>query len=350
MKKKDDLVLDKSDMHEEEKFAMKRIGEYRLMREIGRGAFATVYKGRDGKGNEVAVKEISRRTLTDKLADSLRKEIDILKSINNENIIKLIGVKKTEKNFYLIMEYCKGGDLSRYLKKHKRLEEYTVQKMVYQISNGLRVLAEHNIMHRDLKLSNLLLSTKGDNAIIKIGDFGFARIIPTSEDAQTFCGTAPNMAPEVLQGRKYNEKADVWSMGTIIFQLITGTVPFKGENPYQVLQSIMRGIICFPANIVISDTCKSLIHSLLLADPEKRYFWKEYLEHPFVKTKPEEYLLYLREIFGPNYGAVLASPMASIEQPGSTIAVAEKEAGKNLNNRPANKKPGSVLFNNSRGE
>ncbi len=202
-------LLDKSIQQEEEKRAIKRIGEYQLKREVGRGAFATVYKGttermsgvgQDGKGNKIAVKEIPRKNLTDKLLDSLKQEIDILKSITNENVIKLHGVKKTEKNFYLIMEYCEGGDLSKFLRKYKRLDEYVVQKMVYQISNGLKALAEHNILHRDLKLSNLLLSTKEENAIVKIADFGFAKIIDSSEDAQTFCGTAPNMAPEVLTG------------------------------------------------------------------------------------------------------------------------------------------------------
>ena len=138
----------------------------------------------------------------------------------------------------------------------------------------------------------------------------------SSEDAQTFCGTAPNMAPEVLAGKRYNEKADVWSMGTIIFQLITGNVPFEGSNPFQVLQNIMKGLIRFPADVAISNNCKSLIHSLLLSNSEKRYSWKEYLEHPFVKTKPEEYLLYLREIFGPNYGAVLSSPKIGIGSSG----------------------------------
>ncbi len=148
----------------------------------------------------MAIKEILRKSLTEKLEESLRKEIDILKSISNENIIRLIGVKKTDKNFYLIMEYCKGGDLSKFLKKRKRLEEFEVQKMMYQISNGLRVLADHNIVHRDLKLNNILLSTKDESATPKICDFGFARIISSNEGAQTFCGTAPNMAPEVLTG------------------------------------------------------------------------------------------------------------------------------------------------------
>lgn len=261
--------------------------------------------GRDGKGNEVAIKEISRKTLTDKLAESLKKEVNILKSINNENIIKLYGVKKTEKNYYLIMEYCKGGDFSKYLHKYKRFEEYKVQNFIYQISNGLKVLAEYNIIHRDLKLSNLLLSNdEVNNPTIKIADFGFARIMSNTEDAQTFCGTAPNMAPEVLTGKRYNEKVDIWSMGTIIFQLITGYVPFEGKNPVQVLQNILRGTYSFPQEIAISNNCKSIINNLLQANPEKRYNWKQFFEHPFIKTKPEDYLQYLRGLCDEEYESI----------------------------------------------
>ncbi len=104
-------------------------------------------------------------------------------------------------------------------------------------------------------------------------------------------------------------------MGTIIFQLITGNVPFEGKNPFEVLRSILHVPIRFPADVVISDTCKSLICNLLRPAPEERYGWAQYFEHPFIKTKPEEYLLYLREIFGPNYGSALPSPVSSARSP-----------------------------------
>jgi serine/threonine-protein kinase ULK2 len=141
---------------------------------------------------------IARKKLSDKLNLALNKEIDILKSITNPNIIRFHDVQKTNSNIYLILEYCSGGDLRQYLNERGRIEEFEVQKLIYHLSNGFKVFHERNIVHRDLKLSNLLLSSKEPNAVIKICDFGFARTVLESEEAKTFCGTPPNMAPEVL--------------------------------------------------------------------------------------------------------------------------------------------------------
>eukprot|EP00826_Nyctotherus_ovalis_P024775 TRINITY_DN1911_c0_g2_i4.p2 TRINITY_DN1911_c0_g2~~TRINITY_DN1911_c0_g2_i4.p2 ORF type:complete len:231 (-),score=49.96 TRINITY_DN1911_c0_g2_i4:1239-1931(-) len=192
-----------------EKKYLKRIGNIRILHEIGRGASATVYKGKppliiwlgqDGNGMDVAVKEISRRILNERLLESLKQEIEILKSMSSPNIIRLQEVKKSSKHFYLVTEYCNGGDLQKFLRAHKRLEEHVVQQIVYQLSRGLKEIAQRRILHRDLKLSNLLISYEGGKYWVKIGDFGFARVMSNKGEARTFCGTAPNMAPEILMG------------------------------------------------------------------------------------------------------------------------------------------------------
>ena len=210
---------------------IKHIGDITLEEEIGRGAFAIVYKGRDKEGKVVAVKEIPKSRLNSKLLDSLKKEISILGSLNCDYIVRLFDVITTTRYFYLIMEFCNGGDLGKRLKKLKRMEEYTTQKVIYQVSKGLKILHENKIIHRDLKLSNFLIEMNENGTYkVKIADFGFATILTQGQDVETFCGTAPNMAPEVLIGyfntnyyrNKYNEKADLWSMGIIIFHMITG--------------------------------------------------------------------------------------------------------------------------------
>ncbi len=276
----------------------------------------------------MAIKEISRRILNDKLLESLRQEIEILKSVSNPNIIRLVGVKKSVKNFYLIMEYCNGGDLHKFLKRNKRVDEYVAQSIVHQVANGLRELARNHILHRDLKLSNLLISEHDGEVTIKIADFGFARVLSNSEDAQTFCGTAPNMAPEVLTGyyshsdnfsMKYNEKADLWSVGTILFQLITGYPPFEGKNPIQVLQNINKGSYSYPADIQVTPVCRSLIQQLLQVEPERRLGWAEFFDHPFVKDEPADYLLALRRQFGDKYG--LRDPMEMLRPAREAAAV-----------------------------
>jgi len=148
----------------------------------------------------VAIKEISRRILNERLLESLKQEIEILKSMNSPNIIRLLDVKKSPKHFYLITEYCNGGDLQKFLRTHKRFEEHIVQQIIWQVSQGLKEIANRRVLHRDLKLSNLLISYKGEESWIKIGDFGFAQVLANKGEAKTFCGTAPNMAPEILMG------------------------------------------------------------------------------------------------------------------------------------------------------
>jgi len=236
-----------------------------------------------------------------------------MKSLNHENVVHLYQAIKTKRNFYLVMEFCNGGDLGKLLKKHKRFEEHIVQIVTYQVAKGLKALREHNILHRDLKLSNFLLRIEKDGTYtIKLADFGFATVLSSGQAAETFCGTAPNMAPEVLMGyfsdsvieyrQKYNEKADLWSMGTIIFMMMTGYYPFEGKHPLQVLENIKKGIQKYPPNLKISKCCKSLIYELLQNEPERRMNYEEFFKHLFVSTEPSEYLKELQTLWGPYYG------------------------------------------------
>ncbi len=203
------IGLDRAEECEEEAETARKIGGISLMEEIGRGAFAIVYKGRllhrtkigkEESGRTVAVKEIGRNKLNEKLMQSLKKETSITLSLESEYIVRLHKVMRTSKSFYLIMEYCNGGDLNKLLKKHHRFEEHIVQRIIYQVSQGLKVLRSFRIVHRDLKLSNFLLTLENGVYKVKIADFGFATVLDSGQEAETFCGTAPNMAPEVLAG------------------------------------------------------------------------------------------------------------------------------------------------------
>ncbi len=201
--------LDRAEECVEEEETARKIGGVTLLEEVGRGAFAIVYKGpdrwlirvgRDENGRIVAVKEIRRSKLNEKLLQSLKKEISIMLSLENEHIVRLYNMLRTKRSFYLVMEYCDGGDLGKQIKKHRRFEEHVVQNIIYQVSQGLKLLYEHRIVHRDLKLSNFLVTRKDGKYTVKIADFGFATVLASGQDAETFCGTAPNMAPEVLAG------------------------------------------------------------------------------------------------------------------------------------------------------
>ncbi|KAF0031317.1 hypothetical protein F2P81_015872 [Scophthalmus maximus] len=201
---------------------METVGKFEFSRKdlIGHGAFAVVFKGRHREKHdwEVAVKCINKKNLA-KSQTLLGKEIKIL--------------KETASSVYLVMEYCNGGDLADYLHSKGTLSEDTIRVFLQQIAGAMRVLQAKGIIHRDLKPQNILLSypqgrkSHSNNTCIKIADFGFARYLQNNMMAATLCGSPMYMAPEVIMSQNYDAKADLWSIGTILFQCLTGKAPFQ---------------------------------------------------------------------------------------------------------------------------
>ncbi|MBA0726589.1 hypothetical protein Golax_002409 [Gossypium laxum] len=211
------------------------VGDYLVGRQIGSGSFSIVWHARHRvHGTEVAIKEIVTSRLNKKLQDSLMSEIFILKRINHPNIIRLHDIIEVPGKIHLVLEYCKGGDLSMYVTRYGSVPEATAKHFMQQLAAGLLVLRDNNLIHRDLKPQNLLLSTNDSNAVLKIADFGFARSLQPRGLAETLCGSPLYMAPEIMQLQKYDAKADLWSVGAILFQLVTGKTPFTGNNQIQV--------------------------------------------------------------------------------------------------------------------
>jgi len=270
----------------------KRVGPYKLTEEVGKGAYSTVLKGVNSEnGDLVAVKMIRRKKLTPKLHEGLEKEISIMAKIRNPNIISLKDIQKTDNNFYLILEFCDGGDLSKYIKAHGHLSEGRSKVFLRHLLNGLIELKKRGILHRDLKLANLLLKTDPDgNEIVKIGDFGFARELPKEGLAETFCGTPLNMAPEVMEGHAYNEKADMWSVGTILYEMLVGKPPFQGENLIHLHKVIKTTPWTVPKHTTLSEEAIDLLTGLLQVDPKQRVGLDHVIRHPFCQFTPEAVL------------------------------------------------------------
>ncbi len=145
----------------------------------------------------MAVKELKIGSIGAKERSKINNEIKILKTLKHTNIIELYDVVETSNMVCIVMEYCQGGDLREYLGKRKRLDEYEVQDIVYQVAQGLTELYRKDIIHRDIKLQNLLRRTDESPTVVKIADFGLARYAPAY--ASTVCGTLPYMAPEILK-------------------------------------------------------------------------------------------------------------------------------------------------------
>ncbi|XP_008459813.2 serine/threonine-protein kinase ATG1a isoform X2 [Cucumis melo] len=247
------------------------IGNYILERRIGSGSFAVVWKSRHRHlGTVFAVKEIHKKKLLPKVSDSLLREISILRTVNHPNIIHLFEAIQTDDSIYLILEYCAGGDLWDYINRHGKVSEAVARDLMRQLASGLKVLQEKHLIHRDLKPQNLLLSSKEGIPLLKIGDFGFARSLANQALADTLCGSPLYMAPEIMNNQKYDAKADLWSVGAILFQLLTGKLPFTGSHPAQLFKNITESTeLKFPKGALeeLHPDSVNLCRSLLRQNP-----------------------------------------------------------------------------------
>ncbi|EOD25598.1 hypothetical protein EMIHUDRAFT_457510 [Emiliania huxleyi CCMP1516] len=259
----------------------KRVGPYDLFTTLGQGSFAIVYRGQHRISKRtVAVKAIVRARLNQKLQANLEAEISILQTLQHPHIVRLHDVQTTERHVYLVMELCPGGDLLRVIRSQGAQTEAQTRGYMLQLVRGLAYLREHNLVHRDLKPQNLLLSSHLPDATLKIADFGFARYMQQADLAETLCGSPLYMAPEILRFHKYDAKADLWSVGTIAFELLTTRPPYTGANHVQLLQHIEASEVELPGGI--SQECASLLRSLLRRDPTQRLSFGSLFTHPFL--------------------------------------------------------------------
>lgn len=249
----------------------KQVGKYILDKRIGKGSYAQVWSGHCEHTHEsVAVKVISRHTVNE--TAQLRQEVAVLKRIDHANIVKFKDLKKSVGHFYLVLEYCRGGDLARFIQRKGAVNEETAQRFLRQLSSGLLTLHRLSFIHRDLKPQNILLSEDTEDAVLKIADFGFARVLDASDMAATVCGSPLYMAPEILRHERYDGKADLWSLGVILHELLFGRPPFNGSNPMQLLATIEGSppVIALPNSPAISSACTSLLRAVLVRDPQSR--------------------------------------------------------------------------------
>ncbi|XP_026799006.3 serine/threonine-protein kinase MARK1 isoform X2 [Pangasianodon hypophthalmus] len=243
------------------------IGNYRLLKTIGKGNFAKVKLARHVlTGREVAVKIIDKTQLNPTSLQKLFREVRIMKILNHPNIVKLFEVIETEKTLYLIMEYASGGEVFDYLVAHGRMKEKEARAKFRQIVSAVQYCHQKRIVHRDLKAENLLLDADMN---IKIADFGFSNEFTVGNKLDTFCGSPPYAAPELFQGKKYDgPEVDVWSLGVILYTLVSGSLPFDGQNLKELRERVLRGKYRIP--FYMSTDCENLLKRLLVLNPIKR--------------------------------------------------------------------------------
>lgn len=260
-------------------------GDYVIERRLGTGSYAIVWLGRRKRdGLVVALKAISRERLTEKLTENLESEMSILREFRHPNLVGLVEISKQPEHIFIALEFMRGGDLQKYIRREKRLEEKTAKRFMGHLASGLEFLWSKHLIHRDLKPQNLLLTSDEPTATLKIADFGFARKLEKASLAETLCGSPLYMAPEILSFKKYDAKADLWSVGTILFEMVAGEPPFGGRDHRELLNNIKRTQLRLPPHIQVSQDCLELLQQLLRRDPRARISLDDFARAPFVSN------------------------------------------------------------------
>jgi len=261
---------------------------YTLGEEIGKGGFSIVYQAERKKdGKEFAVKCIKKDMVEGDDIKLLRREVQIMRKLDHPNILKLFEVYEDDKQFFLVMELVKGKELFDKIVDRGMYSERDASNIIYQVVSAVEYLHDNGIAHRDLKPENLLSAGEGEDEIVKIADFGFSKSFAgdDAEKLMTSCGSPGYVAPEILTAESYDKSVDMWSVGVIIYILLSGYPPFYADSAPALFKKIMDVKYDFDDSVWddISDSAKDLIRNLLVKEPAKRFTAKQCLQHPWVK-------------------------------------------------------------------
>jgi len=259
---------------------------------LGKGTSGTVYKAytKSEPKRAVAIKCIIKNKLSKSAKDNIITEIGLLKKLKHRFIVELIDFHWDDKFIYIVMEFCGGGDLSRAIKLKKCLPEAQCQKFLQQLASALQFLREHNVSHMDLKPSNLIV--KGSNPpILKMADFGFAQHLEADTLDKGLKGSPLYMAPEILLKDQYDAKADLWSIGVILYEALFGKAPFSSGTLEELIPKIKEDTpVVIPRTRKLSSECRDLLSRCLIRCPEKRIEFCDFFDHPFLDLEhlPQE--------------------------------------------------------------
>ncbi|KAK3602891.1 hypothetical protein CHS0354_018755 [Potamilus streckersoni] len=266
---------------------------YECGRKLGQGSFGKVYLAKHkSSGQQWAIKAVNKEKAGSSAIKLLEREVLILKRVNHENIISLNEVFETSKRMYLVMELCEGGELADALKERKYFPESEVKKITKKLASAITYLHKHDIVHRDLKLENILLSQNPndpeDKLHIKVTDFGLSVVkgVGYENMMQDFCGTPNYMSPEIIDNKTYSQQCDIWAMGVIVFTLLCGNFPFRSKDKDEdsLFELIKKGQLDFSDEIWndVSADAKKCIEGMLKVDPAHRYAASEVLSHQWL--------------------------------------------------------------------
>lgn len=232
-----------------------------------------------------ALKCVDTAKLSSSAVDNIISEIRLLKSLKHPYIVQMHDFLWDSTKIYLLLELCDAGNLSTYIKRHRCLPETTCRFFMRQLSLAFQYMRSNNVSHFDLKPQNLLLMMT-PQITLKIADFGFAQHLRLDEQNYTIKGSPLYMSPEMLLERSYNAKADLWSIGVILYECLFGLAPYSSKTMSELWEKVRsRQKIEVPKCAKISRECKDLLLKLLQHDPSQRIDFQEYFDHEFLDLK-----------------------------------------------------------------
>ncbi|KAJ8790274.1 hypothetical protein J1605_021351 [Eschrichtius robustus] len=261
-----------------------RLDGFILTERLGSGTYATVYKAYAKKDTRevVAIKCVAKKSLNKASVENLLTEIEILKGIRHRHIVQLKDFQWDSDNIYLIMEFCAGGDLSRFIHTRRILPEKVARVFMQQLASALQFLHERNVSHLDLKPQNILLSSL-EKPHLKLADFGFAQHMSPWDEKHVLRGSPLYMAPEMVCQRQYDARVDLWSVGVILYEALFGQPPFASRSFSELEEKIRSNrVIELPLRPALSQECRDLLQRLLERDPSRRISFQDFFAHPWV--------------------------------------------------------------------
>ena len=289
------------------------VDDYTLIKQIGKGAFGEVYlasKKEENVSYAVKVIDLSEYKYSRKALRYLNNEIYLLKQVNHPNILKFIDKKKTSEKVFIITEYYNGGNLENFFQAYKLKynnfpSEKIVQYIMRQIIEGIKYLHNKHIIYRSVNLENIMINYEDENDRInnnimkwkiKIIDFGFSSYLKKGELANSALGNPINMDPIILfklnkipehKDSKYDEKVDIWSLGTIFYQLLIGKTPFYSNNMSELVEKIKKGDYYIPT--VLSKEAISFLNCMMRYDSKERLSIDILYNHEFLRKNAKEF-------------------------------------------------------------
>eukprot|EP00668_Euglena_longa_P045787 GGOE01061467.1.p1 GENE.GGOE01061467.1~~GGOE01061467.1.p1 ORF type:complete len:383 (+),score=11.69 GGOE01061467.1:62-1150(+) len=292
------------------------VEDFELGTKLGEGQFGNVWIAREKRyGYIVALKAIRKKFLVEnKLERQLQREIEIQANVRHSNVLRLYAWFHDEANIYLVLEYCERGELYGLLQKCGRFPQSVAAWFIKSLVKGLQCLHRKHIIHRDLKPENLLIDHRG---VLKIADFGWSVHSPTTR-RQTFCGTLDYIPPEQVNQKPYNHMLDLWCIGVLCYELLSGKPPFQDKGWTATTSNIVYLNYRFPPGF--PPLAKDFIKKTLVLEPSRRMTLAQMLQHPWLSkwARPPALNAQLQQLLGlkvkPSLPQVGSSPLTTPQQ------------------------------------